>query len=170
MGELSHEPLQLSYPFSCAASLITNLYCFLKWTLGGRVVLQVQIKILLLMVMMWLIIFSFLGQVVPIQQILQVDLLTGSRDAAFSVVKQLKCLAFSVFSRCRKSLQLNINAKSLTGFGPAARHEALLRQREVSTACLQCFDLMVSHCSELHFYFANNQTHIMNIWQRPPLK
>lgn len=59
-------------------------------------------------------------------------MLTGSRDAAFSVVKQLKCLAFSVFSRCRKSLQLNINAKSLTGFGPAARHEALLRQREVS--------------------------------------
>ena len=57
--------------------------------------------------------------------------MTGSRDAAFSVVKQLKCLAFSVFSRCRKSLQLNINAKSLTGFGPAARHEALLRQREV---------------------------------------
>lgn len=103
-----------------------------------------------------------MGQVVPIQQILQVDLLTGSRDAAFSVVKQLKCLAFSVFSRCRKSLQLNINAKSLTGFGPAARHEALLRQREVSTACLQCFDLMVSHCSELHFNFANNQTHNYN--------
>lgn len=74
----------------------------------------------------------FFCQVVPIQQILQVDLLTGSRDAAFSVVKQLKCLAFSVFSRCRKSLQLNINAKSLTGFGPAARHEALLRQREVN--------------------------------------
>lgn len=71
-------------------------------------------------------------------------MLTGSRDAAFSVVKQLKCLAFSVFSRCRKSLQLNINAKSLTGFGPAARHEALLRQREVSTVCtcMQIFDML----------------------------
>ena len=59
------------------------------------------------------------------------DTLTGSRDAALTFVTQLKRLAFSVFSRCRKSLQLNINAKSLTGFGPAARHEALFRQREV---------------------------------------
>lgn len=74
--------------------------------------------------------FNF--QVVPIQQILQVDTLTGSRDAALTFVTQLKCLAFSVFSRCRKSLQLNINAKSLTGFGPAARHDALFRQREAS--------------------------------------
>lgn len=31
MEELSHEPLQLSFPFSCAASLITNLYnCFFE--------------------------------------------------------------------------------------------------------------------------------------------
>ena len=70
-------------------------------------------------------------QVVPIHQILQVDMLTCSRDAALTFVTQLKCLAFSVFSRCRKSLQVNLNTKSLTGFGPAARHEALLRQREV---------------------------------------
>ncbi|KAJ7388030.1 Mediator of RNA polymerase II transcription subunit 13-like [Desmophyllum pertusum] len=72
------------------------------------------------------------GKVVPIQQILQVDTLTGSRDAAVTFVTQLKCLAFSVFSRCRKSLPLNLNAKSLTVFGPAARHEALLRQRELT--------------------------------------
>ncbi|XP_044173755.1 mediator of RNA polymerase II transcription subunit 13-like isoform X2 [Acropora millepora] len=73
-------------------------------------------------------------QIVPIQQILQVDTLIGSRETAMSFVTQLKCLAFSVFSRCRKSLQLNINAKSLTGFGPAARHEALFRQREMENA------------------------------------
>ncbi|XP_078355231.1 mediator of RNA polymerase II transcription subunit 13-like, partial [Oculina patagonica] len=88
---------------------------------------------------------NIIFQVVPIQQILQVDLLTGSRDAAFSVVKQLKCLAFSVFSRCRKSLQLNINAKSLTGFGPAARHEALLRQREMENAKVYTAPYVLCH-------------------------
>lgn len=82
--------------------------------------------------MLYLLVNKLSSQVVPIQQILQVDTLNGSRDATLTFVTQLKCLAFSVFSRCRKSLQLNINAKSLTGFGPAARHEALLRQREVS--------------------------------------
>lgn len=84
-------------------------------------------------------------QVVPIQQILQVDTLNGSRDATLTFVTQLKCLAFSVFSRCRKSLQLNINAKSLTGFGPAARHEALLRQREMENAKVYAAPYVLCH-------------------------
>lgn len=49
-----------------------------------------------------------------------------------SFIMQLKCLAFSVFSRCRKTIQMNMNAKSLTGFGPAAGQEASVKNKEVS--------------------------------------
>lgn len=47
-------------------------------------------------------------------------------------IMQLKCLAFSVFSRCRKTIHLNTNLKSLTGFGPAAVQEATVKDKEVS--------------------------------------
>ncbi|XP_032239146.2 mediator of RNA polymerase II transcription subunit 13 isoform X2 [Nematostella vectensis] len=70
-------------------------------------------------------------QVVPLHQVSQVDTLTRSKDSSLTFIMQLKCLAFSVFSRCRKTLQLSLNSRSLTGLATAGSHDAGNKGREV---------------------------------------
>ncbi|XP_077995263.1 mediator of RNA polymerase II transcription subunit 13-like isoform X2 [Glandiceps talaboti] len=65
-------------------------------------------------------------QVVPLQQIMQV---TRSEQGPRNL-DQMKALAFSVFAQCRKTLIPNVPTKSLTGFGPAADIETVLRGKE----------------------------------------
>ena len=66
-------------------------------------------------------------QIVPLQTIIDV------RESG-SQYQDLKNLAFSVFTSCRWNLTNNIMGRSLTGFGPAAAAELLLKRSEsVST-------------------------------------
>ncbi|XP_071789483.1 mediator of RNA polymerase II transcription subunit 13-like isoform X2 [Asterias amurensis] len=62
-------------------------------------------------------------QIIPLQQILQV----ANSDMSTRLLSQIKCHAFSVFSQCRRHLLPSIAGRSLTGFGPAAELDRILR-------------------------------------------
>ena len=58
-------------------------------------------------------------QIVPLQSILEF------KDTPNN--QYLKSLCFSVFAQCRRQLTYGVNARSLTGFGPAASTDSLLK-------------------------------------------
>lgn len=74
------------------------------------------------------IFFLFLSQIIPLHQVLQVaNSGTGQRQ-----LSQLKSLAFSVFSQCHQTVNPSLPGRSLTGFGPAAELDKVIKAKEVS--------------------------------------
>ncbi|XP_038059919.1 mediator of RNA polymerase II transcription subunit 13-like isoform X2 [Patiria miniata] len=65
-------------------------------------------------------------QIIPLHQILQV----ANSNMSSRLLSQIKCHAFSVFSQCRRHLLPSVAGQSLTGFGPAAELDRLLRSNK----------------------------------------
>ncbi|XP_022095741.1 mediator of RNA polymerase II transcription subunit 13-like isoform X2 [Acanthaster planci] len=65
-------------------------------------------------------------QIIPLRQILQV----ANSDMSSRLLSQIKCHAFSVFSQSRRHLQPSVAGQSLTGFGPAAELDRILKSNK----------------------------------------
>ena len=66
------------------------------------------------------------SQVVPCQYLLQ----PASGESPL-YLQQLRSLAFSTYSQCRRLLPTQIHIKTLTGFGPAANVDCTLNNKQV---------------------------------------
>lgn len=64
-------------------------------------------------------------------------MLQTMKDEQVFYIQYLKSMAFSVYCQCRRPLPTQIHIKSLTGFGPAASMEMILRNPEVSIGSSQ---------------------------------
>ncbi|XP_078680672.1 mediator of RNA polymerase II transcription subunit 13-like [Branchiostoma floridae x Branchiostoma belcheri] len=65
-------------------------------------------------------------QIIPVQQLVQPQ----KAEERATYLQHLKTLAFSVFTQSHRTLQFTIHAKSVTGFGPSAQNEAILKSKE----------------------------------------
>ncbi|XP_078599270.1 mediator of RNA polymerase II transcription subunit 13-like [Branchiostoma floridae x Branchiostoma japonicum] len=65
-------------------------------------------------------------QIIPVQQLVQPQ----KAEEQATYLQHLKTLAFSVFTQSHRTLQFTIHAKSVTGFGPSAQNEAILKSKE----------------------------------------
>ena len=66
------------------------------------------------------------SQVVPCQSLLQP---TGGEGRLY--LQQLRSLAFSCYAQCRRPLPKHTHVRSLTGFGPVATINSVLKGSEV---------------------------------------
>ncbi|XP_071946449.1 mediator of RNA polymerase II transcription subunit 13-like isoform X2 [Antedon mediterranea] len=76
---------------------------------------------------------SVVLQIVPVSKIIH----TMNSDLNSPSLDDAKCLAFSVFSQCRKIVTPTLLSKSMTGFGPTAELEGILKTNRDSAAHLQ---------------------------------
>lgn len=65
-------------------------------------------------------------QIIPLHQVLQV----ANSDTGVRQLSQLKSLAFSVFSQCHQTVNPSLPGRSLTGFGPAAELDKVIKSKE----------------------------------------
>ena len=72
-------------------------------------------------------------QVIPLEQILQIDLNARGEDASGAHNHELKNLALSVYSRCRANplKWMKKTEKCMTGFGVCNSRDHLIRRRQV---------------------------------------
>ncbi|XP_033098665.1 mediator of RNA polymerase II transcription subunit 13-like [Anneissia japonica] len=76
---------------------------------------------------------SVVLQIVPVSKIIH----TMNSDLNSPSLDDTKCLAFSVFSQCRKIVTPTLLSNSMTGFGPTAELEAILKSKGDSASHLQ---------------------------------
>ena len=70
-------------------------------------------------------------QIISLESILE---LAADSHSVSRQSDQLKCLAFSVFTQCRRFLTHTNSVRSLTGFGPASVYDSFLKPKDVSAS------------------------------------
>lgn len=96
-------------------------------------------------------------QVVPCQYLLQ----PASGESPL-YLQQLRSLAFSTYSQCRRLLPTQTHIKSLTGFGPASTIDRTLNNTQVGVITQAPARITVVQYSELHqLNFTHNQCQLL---------
>ena len=77
---------------------------------------------------LWSCVLCVSPQIIPLHQVMQV----ANSDVSSRFLTQLKAVAFSVFTQCRRYQSPTIPGRSLTGFGPAADLDRMIISKNVS--------------------------------------